>query len=126
MLTTSSPANTFWDNLSSTIIQVSRIPATTTFTVAATNVAGTTTEDLISVTVSHLVLSANPAVLEIGSGATNPAQFYIDRTSTDATTVVSSTLHRLLGEQPQFRQQTLQLMQWKFGPDNLMLLLALQ
>ena len=92
---TSSPANTFWDNLSSTTYtSLSVSPAaTTTFTVAATNAAGTTTEDVtISVTqLPTLVLSANPAVLEIGSGATNPvSSSTLTWTSTDATTVVSS------------------------------------
>ena len=91
----SSPANTFWDNLSSTTYtSLSVSPsATTTFTVAATNAAGTTTEDVtINVTQAPtLVLSANPAVLEIGSGATNPvSSSTLTWTSTDATTVVSS------------------------------------
>ena len=92
----SSPAFTSWDNLTATdYASLSVSPdATTTFTVAATNAAGTTTEDIvISVTYKAptIVLSANPAVLEIGTGASNPvSSSTLTWTSTDATTVVSS------------------------------------
>lgn len=90
-----SPAFASWDNLTATdYASLSVSPdATTTFTVAATNAAGTTTEDIvISVTQAPtIVLSANPAVLEIGTGATNPvSSSTLTWTSTDATTVVSS------------------------------------
>ena len=92
---TSSPANATWDALTATdYTSLSISPdATTTLTVAATNAAGTTTEDVtISVTQAPtLVLSAVPAVLEIGTGAANPvSSSTLTWTSTDATTVVSS------------------------------------
>jgi hypothetical protein len=67
---------------------------TTTYTVAATNASGTTTvSQTISVTqLPTVVLSAVPAVLEIGTGATNPvSSSTLTWTSTDATTVVSSS-----------------------------------
>lgn len=67
---------------------------TTTYTVAATNATGTTTvSQTINVTqLPTVVLSAVPAVLEIGTGATNPASTStLTWTSTDATTVVSSS-----------------------------------
>ena len=92
----SSPANTDWNALTSlTGTNISLSPdATTTFTVAATNASGTTTENVI-IYVTQLptvVLSAVPAVLEIGTGATNPvSSSTLTWTSTDATTVVSSS-----------------------------------
>lgn len=92
----SSPANTEWNALTSlTGTNISLSPdATTTFTVAATNAAGTTTEN-VSIAVTQLptvILSAVPAVLEIGTGATNPvSSSTLTWTSTDATTVVSSS-----------------------------------
>lgn len=91
----SSPAFTSWNNQTSlTNANISVSPdQTTTFTIAATNAAGTTTEDIeISVTQAPtIVLSANPAVLEIGTGASNPvSSSTLTWTSTDATTVVSS------------------------------------
>jgi len=90
-----SPAFTSWDNLTATdYASLSVSPdATTTFTVAATNAAGTTTEDIVISVVQAptIVLSANPAVLEIGTGASNPvSSSTLTWTSTDATTVVSS------------------------------------
>ena len=64
------------------------------YTVSATNAAGTTT-DTVTVTVTQLptaTLTANPAVMEIGSGAANPVSTTtLTWSSTDATTVVSST-----------------------------------
>ena len=91
----SSPAFTSWDNLTSTVYSSLSVSpdSTTTFTVAATNASGTTTEDIeISVTQAPtIVLSATPAVLEIGTGATSPvSSSTLTWTSTDATTVVSS------------------------------------
>lgn len=90
------PANADWNALTSlTGISTSLSPdASTQFIVAATNAAGTTTENItISVTqLPTVVLSAVPAVLEIGTGATNPASSStLTWTSTDATTVVSSS-----------------------------------
>jgi len=90
------PANTIWNSLTSlggTTISISP-DVSTQFIIAATNAAGTTTEDVtISVTqLPTVVLSAVPAVLEIGTGATNPVSTStLTWTSTDATTVVSSS-----------------------------------
>ncbi len=90
------PANTIWNSLTSlggTTISISP-DVSTQFIIAATNAAGTTTENVtISVTqLPTVVLSAVPAVLEIGTGATNPVSTStLTWTSTDATTVVSSS-----------------------------------
>ena len=72
----SSPADSGWDaqtSLTGTTYTTSP-DATTVYTIQATNAAGTTT-DTVTVTVTQLptaTLTANPAVMEIGSGAANP------------------------------------------------------
>lgn len=91
----SSPSFADWDALTSTVgASISVSPdQTTIFTIAATNAAGTTTENVTInvVQAPTIVLSANPSVLEIGSGAVNPvSSSTLTWTSTDATTVVSS------------------------------------
>ena len=92
----SSPTDSGWDaqtSLTGTTYTTSP-DATTVYTIAATNAAGTTT-DTVTVTVTQLptaTLTANPAVMEIGSGAANPVSTTtLTWSSTDATTVVSST-----------------------------------
>lgn len=91
----SNPADSDWDSQTNlTGFSTGKSPSeTTTYTVAATNSTGTTTES-VTVTVTQLptvTLSSNPSVLEIGTGATNPvSQSTLTWSSTDATTVVSS------------------------------------
>ena len=95
----STPADSTWDatiNSGTGLLGLDTFlfpTQTTTYTVEATNASGTTSvSQTINVTQAPtVVLSANPAVLEIGTGAVNPASTStLTWTSTDATTLVSN------------------------------------